>query len=295
MSDLKLILQNKLKENRPNLSDSSLRTYVSILTNLNKKLNGENTIDWFKKEHNQILIYLEEKNDQTKKTTLSSLFILTGLLEYQSIMKAIMKKVNDDYKNQNMNEKQKDNWISVDEIKEKYNALAVDANLMLNKKKILNESVMMEFLLMSFLSGVVIPPRRSLDYSEMKIRNYNVKTDNFYKGNKFFFNKYKTVKTYGIQILDVPKELNNVLKKWIKMNTNDYVIYSSNGNKISCPQITRILNKVFGKNISTSMLRHIYLTDTYKNIPEINKMENLAKDMGHSVTTAMEYIKKITN
>ena len=292
MSDLKLILQNKLKENRPNLSDSSLRTYVSILTNLNKKLNGENTIDWFKKEHNQILIYLGEKNDQTKKTTLSSLFILTGLLEYQSIMKAIMKKVNDDYKNQNMNEKQKDNWISVDEIKEKYNALAVDANLMLNKKKILNESVMMEFLLMSFLSGVVIPPRRSLDYSEMKIRNYNVKTDNFYKGNKFFFNKYKTVKTYGIQILDVPKELNNVLKKWIKINTNDYVIYSSNGNKISCPQITRILNKVFGKNISTSMLRHIYLTDTYKNIPEINKMENLAKDMGHSVTTAMEYIKR---
>ena len=292
MSDLKLILQNKLKENRPNLSDSSLRTYVSILTNLNKKLNGENTIDWFKKEHNQILIYLGEKNDQTKKTTLSSLFILTGLLEYQSIMKAIMKKVNDDYKNQNMNEKQKDNWISVDEIKEKYNALAVDANLMLNKKKILNESVMMEFLLMSFLSGVVIPPRRSLDYSEMKIRNYNVKTDNFYKGNKFFFNKYKTVKTYGIQILEVPKELKTIIKKWIKINTNDYIIYFSNGNKISCPQITRILNKVFGKNTSTSMLRHIYLTNVYEDILQINKMENLANEMGHSVITAMEDIKR---
>ena len=40
------------------------------------------------------------------------------------------------------------------------------------------------------------------------------------------------------------------------------------------------------------MLRHIYLTDTYKDIPEINKMENLAKDMGHSVSTAMEYIKR---
>ena len=74
MSDLKLILQNKLKEDRPNLSDSSLRTYVSILTNLNKKLNGKNTIDWFKKEHNQIFDYLEEKNDQTKKITLSSFF-----------------------------------------------------------------------------------------------------------------------------------------------------------------------------------------------------------------------------
>ena len=203
-----------------------------------------------------------------------------------------MKKVNDDYKNQNMDEKQKNNWISIDEIKEKYNALAVDENSMLNKKKILNESVMMEFLLMSFLSGVVIRPRRSLDYSEMKKRNYDVKTDNFYKGNKFFFNKYKTVKTYGIQILEVPKELKTIIKKWIKINTNDYIIYFSNGNKISCPQITRILNKVFGKNTSTSMLRHIYLTNVYEDILQINKMENLANEMGHSVITAMEDIKR---
>ena len=126
----------------------------------------------------------------------------------------------------------------------------------------------------------------------MKIRNYDVKTDNYYKGNKFYFNKYKTVKTYGMQILELPKELNNILKKWIKMNTNDYMIYSSNNNKISCPQITRILNKVFGKNISTSMLRHIYLTNVYKDVPQINKMENLANEMGHSISTAMEYIKR---
>ena len=70
------------------------------------------------------------------------------------------------------------------------------------------------------------------------------------------------------------------------------MIYSSNNNKISCPQITRILNKVFGKSISTSMLRHIYLTNVYKDVPQINKMENLANEMGHSVSTAMEYIKR---
>ena len=292
MSDLKALLQEKIKENRPNLSTSSVKTYISILSNLYKKLNGEENIEWFKKEPEQILKYLEEKNDQTKKTNLSALFILTGIQEYQSVMNTIMKKVNDDYKNQKMNEKQKDNWISINEIKEKYNALSVDANLMLNKKKILNENVMMEFLLMSFLSGVIMPPRRSLDYSEMKIRSFDTKTDNYYKGNKFYFNKYKTVKTYGIQSLEIPKELNNVLKKWIKLNENDYMIYSSNGNKLTPPQITRTLNKIFGKNISTSMLRHIYLTDVYKDIPKINKMENLADQMGHSVSTAMEYIKK---
>ena len=175
MSDLKSLLQEKIKENRPNLGTSSIKTYISILSNLYKKLNGDGSIEWFERENNEILKYLDDKNDQTRKTTLSALFILTNLKEYQTVMNTIMKKVNDDYKNQKMNEKQKDNWISIDEIKEKYNVLSADANLMLNKKKILNENIMMEFLLMSFLGGVVIPPRRSLDYSEMKIRNYDVK------------------------------------------------------------------------------------------------------------------------
>ena len=292
MSDLKSLLQEKIKQNRPKLSTSSMRTYISILSNLYKKLNGEGNIEWYNKEDDEILKYLNDKNDQTRKTTLSALFVLTNMKEYQTVMNTIMKKVNDDYKDQKMNEKQKDNWISIDEIKEKYNVLYADANLMLRKKKILNENVMMEFLLMSCLSGAIMPPRRSLDYSDMKIRNYDVKTDNYYKANKFYFNKYKTFKTYGLQILDVPKELNNVLKKWIKINTNDYMVYSSNSNKLSCPQITRMLNKIFGKKISTSMLRHIYLTNIYKDVPQINKMENLANEMGHSVSTAMEYIKR---
>ena len=47
-------------------------------------------------EHNEILKYLDGKNDQTRKTTLSSLFILTNIKEYQTVMNTIMKKVNDD-------------------------------------------------------------------------------------------------------------------------------------------------------------------------------------------------------
>ena len=139
MSDIKSLLQEKIKQNRPNLGTSSVKTYISILSNLYKKLNGEGNIEWFNEEHDEILKYLGDKNDQTRKTTLSSLFILTNLKEYQTIMNTIMKKVNDNYKDQKMNEKQKDNWISIDEIKEKYNVLSTDANLMLRRKKILNE------------------------------------------------------------------------------------------------------------------------------------------------------------
>ena len=76
MSDLKSLLQEKLKENRPKLSTSSIRTYISILSNLYKKLNGEGNIEWFNKEDDEILKHLDDKNDQTRKTTLSALFVL---------------------------------------------------------------------------------------------------------------------------------------------------------------------------------------------------------------------------
>ena len=66
-------------------------------------------------------------------------------------MKTIMKKVSNDYKNQKMNEKQKYNWISIDEIKEKSNVLSLDAILMLNKENIPNQLVMIKFLIDEFL------------------------------------------------------------------------------------------------------------------------------------------------
>jgi site-specific recombinase XerD len=282
-----------LKINRPNLSQSSLKTYSSVLRNLQKNMNGDG-IEWFSNNDKDILDYLKEKTAQTKKTTLSALFVLTKKQSYRDVMMTVMKSVNDKNKEQKMNLKQEENWMSVKEIKDIYEPLLVKAKSMLSKKSILNESTIMEFLLVSFIAGVVegLAPRRSQDYTELKIRNYDTKKDNYYKASKFYFNVYKTAKTYGLQSIDVPKDLNVILKKWIKINTNDYMLYSTNGNKLSSPQVTRILNKVFDKNVSTSMLRHIYLTNKYKDIPALSKMQDLATEMSHSVSQAMEYIKR---
>jgi hypothetical protein len=274
-----------LKFNRPNLSASSLKTYSSVLRNLQKNMLGSG-IEWFSDNDADILEYLKDKTAQTKKTTLSALFVLTKKQSYRDVMMTVMKSVNDKNKEQKMNEKQEENWMSVKEIHDIYDPLLVKIKSMLSNKSILNESTMMEFLLVSFLGGVVsgLNPRRSQDYTELKIRNYDTKKDNYYKAGKFYFNVYKTAKTYGLQVIDVPKELDVILKKWIKINKNDYMLYSTNANKLTSPQVTRILNKVFGKIISTSMLRHIYITNSYKDIPSLRKMEQLSQDMGHSVS-----------
>jgi len=54
-----------------------------------------------------------------------------------------------------------------------------------------------------------------------------------------------------------------------------------------------LLNTIFdGKHISCDMLRHIYLTNLYKDVPALTQMEKTAEDMGHSVGQAMLYIKR---
>ena len=83
-----------------------------------------------------------------------------------------------------------------------------------------------------------------------------------------------------------------ILKKWLKVNPSDYVLISSNNKPLSSSQITRMLNDVFGKKVSVNMLRHIYLTNYYKDVPPIKDMEKIAGKMGHSVKTALEYVKK---
>ena len=117
-------------------------------------------------------------------------------------------------------------------------------------------------------------------------------SDNYYSRGKLYFNKYKTSDTYGLTVVDVPKELNTVLKKWLKINPSAYVLISSNGNPLSSSQITRSLNRIFGKQVSVNMLRHIFLTNYYEDMPKLTTMYNIASKMGHNLTTSLEYAKK---
>ena len=62
MVDIKQILHDEIVKNRPNLGISSIKTYISILINLNKKMNGDQSIEWFQTDHGKILNYLDDKN-----------------------------------------------------------------------------------------------------------------------------------------------------------------------------------------------------------------------------------------
>ena len=187
-------LKETIMKNRPKLSANSVKTYVSTLSSFYKKM-GANNSDFFSENIKDVLHTLKEVESNKRKTLLSALYILTGEDSYKTLMLQDCKIVNDNYKQQKATPDEKENWVTINEIKEKYNEYLQAVVPMLNNNASINEKTIVEFFIIALMSGVAgIPPRRSLDFSDMKIRHYNKDIDNYYENGKIVFNIYKTFK-----------------------------------------------------------------------------------------------------
>jgi len=93
MNTFKEELIKEIKSKRPKLSENSIKTYVSSLISINKKLNGDKTIDWFDEQAKEIIDYLEKMNAKTSKTILSAIFVLTGNKEIHNKMISLSNEV----------------------------------------------------------------------------------------------------------------------------------------------------------------------------------------------------------
>jgi len=206
-------------------------------------------------------------------------------------------------------EKQKENWLSWADVMKVRDDLESEINpLSLAKRgRALDEedfTKLLEYLLVSLYT--YIPPRRNKDYSLMRVvkkwRPTMSDEFNYYDrdGERFIFNNYKTAKKFGQQIEDIPEELQDVLELYLKFHPLKKqpiypLIVNSVGEELNpINGITRMLNRVFNKNLGSSMLRHIYLTDKYGGEDgTTNTMKTDAKKMAHSVATQQEvYVKK---
>lgn len=288
MSSLKELILEEFKEKRPNLSQSSLKTYCSLLLSIYKKMEADQGIEFFK-EHKKIIEYINSwEKPQSKKTALSSLYVLTGIPEYQVQMADNIKLVNDNYKEQKYNPERLKKLKSYEEIVAIHN----EHKNKYKKNPTVNNTI--DLLISYLVSGVLgeeLPPRRVLDYSLMKIRNYT-ENDNYIKGGKFYFNQYKTKDRYGAQVITIPKELNTLINKWKKVNeTSDYLLVNEEGTEFTSTALSKKISRMFEGN-SMDMLRSIFLSHYYKDMPQLKAMEALASKMAHSVGAAMNFYVK---
>jgi hypothetical protein len=293
MTDLK----EYIKEKRPTLSSSSITTYNSILCNLYKKVFGTGEI--VKKDFedtDKILAHLKEVPANKRKTILSALVIITDDKKYRELMLEDIKEYNHDIGKQEKNESQKESWVEGGEVKTLWEQLKRNTDLIYKKSHLTPSDLqqIQSFIIMSLLGGIFVPPRRSKDLVDWRIKNINKEEDNYLEKSSIHYNSYKTAKCYGEQVVQIPTALKNILQKWIKVNPTDYLLFDTNMNPLTSVKLNQRLNKLFdGKKVGVNQMRHTYLTDKYADTLSQKKMiDKDMADMGSSANMLTTYVKE---
>jgi hypothetical protein len=305
----KILITKMIKDNRPNISDSSLLTYVSLLNSLYKSL-FKNDKSFDEKAFNKtddVLEHIKDRGLASKKTILSALYVLTNNEKYRDHMITDATKYNTEQKEQKLTEKQRENWVSQDEIKEVFNKYKTTADYLVKEMKsrpLTNKLTSKEFqtwqdyIMLCLSSGVFIEPQRVKDWVCFKINNIEKDKDNYMEGKgskcNLVFNSYKTAKFYGEKKLQCPPELAKILNTFIAYVKphSDHLLNDSNWKPLSQVTFTQRLNKIFGKNVSVNILRHSYLTDRFQSGKiSLKDLKDTATNMGHSLEQSLEYVK----
>lgn len=289
-------IKDYIKEKRNTLSASSLTTYASILKNLYTKVFSDNDFDMVKfEETKKVMDYLKDVAPNKRKTTLSALVIITNSKEYRDEMLSDVRAYNADISKQKKTDQQEANWI---EQKEIMNILTEHKNnaTLLYKKKSLTPSDLQQiqnYIILCVVSGMYISPRRSKDWTDFRIKNIDKNIHNFIEKNNLVFTSYKTAKAYGRQDIPLPPTLKKILNKWVSVNPTDYLFFDINFKPLTSVKLNQRLNKIFGKKISTSMLRHFFLTDEFsETINQKKKINKIMTEMGSSASQLTTYVKE---
>jgi hypothetical protein len=214
----------------------------------------------------------------------------------QEIYLKILLKFNTELKdNTQITDKENKNWKSVEQIDDIYNKIKRDIIETPSKENY------QKLLLLTLYTKIA--PRRSKDFQLMKVvNNYNENMSKEFnyldlENHKFYFCNYKTARSYGVQIEDIPDAIFSIIVKYLKvfeLKNNDFLVINPRTNKEYTLKnsFTFLLNKLFGNKIGVSMLRKIYLTDKYGGVEE--EMVKDAISMGTSTTIMQsQYIKKM--
>ena len=297
------------------LASTSMKMYLRNLEKLNDDLPLKNLN--FLKDIPAIQQKLEKYKPNTKRGYLISIVSALSLDKsnkqkqklYDDYYKLMMDKNKELKSVEGENEKtpeQEKNWITWEEVSSKMKELEDKVRSFSSNKEI-NEhqyNVLLQEVILALYYYKA--PRRN-EYQKMNI----VKTEttglpidtNYldYDKKMFIFNSYKTSKKEGQLKEEIGPELFSIIQTYIKFHpllkgkkivkgTNIPFLVHYDGKDFSqVNSITRILNKIFGKKVGSSLLRHIYLSSKYGTT--LQDMKEDASAMSHSIGMQKDYIK----
>ena len=323
-------LKEQIQEHRK-ISNNSLNVYTKNLSKLAKTITGKEWKNAnFLKKYDEVIKSLESKTASTRKNYLAS--SLAGISpegrgkykkgfdkvaeKYTDYLTTQAKAYNESVMEQKKPARESGKWTTMKALIKVKNSYANSikklgytqkSNEFRKGKEKRHRELLQKYLVASLY--LLNPPRRN-SYANMKMissKDFNDlskddKEKNNYlvivsRNNKYFhFADYKTKKVHGIQKIKVDKDLNSVLNLWRKFNDTEHLLLDSRGKKLSTNGLTKFLYKVFeptGKKISSTMIRHIYLTEKYGDESGYKEKKKDADKMGHSVDTQQKvYVKK---
>jgi len=301
-------LHKELKDKRE-IADITASQYIRTLYSLNSELPFKN-LAWLKNSAS-VELRLENYAESTQKTMLSTIVSTLSLYNQKSSYKKIfaywynrmMEKSNEDRQKDSTQKtpKQEKNWLSWDVIKAHEKRLEEEVHKIIKNPTPADWNTVLAYMVLCLYTR--FSPRRNQDYQFMKVVKTPAQAEKLGKEfnyfvldtKQFIFNKYKTANSHGEQVFDVPQDLVDAIMLYLKAHPLKPTLKSpfqflvlNDGTPLpSVNSITRILNKIFGRNVGTTMLRHIYLSNKY----DVSEMNEDAEKMGHTSGMQHEYMK----
>lgn len=314
-------------------AESTKKNYIRNLEKINEDEPLKNFN--FLEDQTNVLKFLDKFTENTKRNYLIAITSVLELFkdkneykqmysEYKKLLDDINKKLKTQEGLHVKTAKQEKNWLTSEQINDVLESLKKEVDKFKDKKEI-NQAKYNRLLQYVILSLYMYQaPRRNADYQYLNLIS-NLDPDSLpddinyldFSNDEFIFNKFKTSKHYGQQVVEVSDKMGSVIliylkfhpllkgKNLLKGKINVPFLVKHDGESLKSPNsITYILNNAFDrdefgnkKKIGSTMLRHIFLSNV-----DISKMKNLgdvvdlqkklANEMGHSVAQQGDYIKK---
>lgn len=307
-------LKEVIKKSRPSIKDSTIKSYEANLNKLKKMFDSDNYN--FLKDVDKVMEKIGDKHFTTIRNYLNAIIILLLALnhddEYKELLKEYQSKrddLNQQYEDENatgkISDKQKENFIPYEDLVKMINEMGKDLKGFKKRELSAKDKMLLQIYIIyqihirlpmrNDLSGMEAINKRTynkLSEEDKKAKNYLV----IEKGKMFMvLNKFKTQSKYEELRFDVPKDLERLLRSYLKINGMGVLFKSSTGKALTRNQLSQLLikfsKKYIGKSISTTMLRKIVLSHKFGDLKK--EQEEMSKITGHSVGTMNNvYIKE---
>lgn len=301
--DINKLLSDTIKKNKPSIRETSIKQYTNQLRKFLEKINK--SPDDINKNSTELLKdfnKLDDLSENTKKNILISLMVFAdddAKKNYEPVLNkynnAYFKKMSEGY-NDSQKDKQNISFNDLMKVLEDYKKKANDI-IKDKKQQITNKDhdILTAYILLELYLNQA--PLRN-DYKDVLISNSprvskketDDKANNYYvvSTGTFVINNYKTSGSNGSIIFNVNSDLKKFIKKYISYSPDvKYLFYNQNMEPYSSSAFTNKISKIFkdaiGTPLSTTMIRHIYLTNKYGDLKK--EMYKDAKMMGHSTDT----------